>query len=290
MRLLNLFRRPSKDVALVLSGGGARGYAHIGAIEALEACGYRITSISGTSMGALIGGCYAAGILPEVKARALALTRKDAMQLMDVSPGLDHIATGDRLSRLLNELLHGVRIEDLPIPFACCASDIVSGREEVFRRGPLSEAIRASISIPCFFKPVRRGNAIYVDGSVHNTLPLNRVERHKGDRLVAVNVSGPFSEPYDAFHAKATPAEGSIESKLRKFLPFMKTPLSANVLNLAMRVTEMSVLNNTEMTMALTPPDILVSIPTDSYGILDFDKAAPIIEMGREEMMKEISK
>lgn len=146
--------RRSRDIALVLGGGGARGYAHIGAIEVLMEHGYNITSVAGTSMGALVGGLFAAGKMDEMKAMALSVTKRKALSLVDVSLGLDHIATADNLSRLLDEMTGGVNIEDLGIPFCCSASDLVSGHEHVFRSGPLSKAIRASISIPGIFSPV----------------------------------------------------------------------------------------------------------------------------------------
>ena len=164
-------RHRGKDVALVLGGGGARGIAHIGAIEVLEERGYHITSVAGTSMGALVGGLYAAGQLDELKCRILNLDRKQMVSIMDVSLGLDHIASGRHLMRLINSLIGDVMMEDLPIPFCCCATDVVGGREHVFRSGRLSTAIRSSISIPCVFKPVSKDGHIYVDGSVHNTLP-----------------------------------------------------------------------------------------------------------------------
>ena len=126
-------KQPSKDVALVLGGGGARGYAHIGAIEALESHGYQIKSISGNSMGALIGGLYAAGKLQEVKQAVDGLNRKTILKLFNISLGLDHIASGEKLMVLLDELIGDTRIEDLPIKFCCNASDVVSGKEFVFR-------------------------------------------------------------------------------------------------------------------------------------------------------------
>lgn len=185
--------RQSRDIALVLGGGGARGFAHIGVIEVLQERGYNITSVAGTSMGALVGGLFAAGKLDELKSTVLSADRRQILSLLDVSLGLDHIATADNLSQLFDRMTQGVRIEDLPLPFCCVASDLVSGREHVFREGSLSEAVRASISIPGVFSPVRIGSEVLVDGSLHNTLPLNRVERRKGDMLVAVNACAPDS-------------------------------------------------------------------------------------------------
>lgn len=251
--------RRSRDVALVLGGGGARGYAHIGAVEVLMEHGFNITSVAGTSMGALVGGLFAAGKLDELKEKVITVNRRKILSLLDLSPGLDHIATADKLSGLLDAIAGGMNIEQLPIPFCCSATDIVSGREKVFRSGPLSQAIRASISIPGFFSPVRIDNEVLVDGSVHNTLPLNRVERHKGDRLVAVNVSAPGAEP-------------------------MKGSVPSNFLKMAMRIAQISVQNNTQMAEQITRPDICVDIPMDTFGLMDFEKGREIIAYGRQAM------
>lgn len=279
------------NVALVLGGGGARGYAHIGAIEVLQEHGYDITSVAGTSMGALVGGLFCAGKWDEMKERVLNLTRRETLSLIDISPGLDHIATGEKLRILLEEMTGNALIEDLPVPFCCCASDVAGGKEYVFRSGPLSDAIRASVSIPGFFSPVRSGNHMLVDGSVHNTLPLSRVTRHKGDILVAVNASAANEKPYLSFPRK----EEKMPRKepwqwLAQKLPLMKTKLSQNYASMAMRIVEMSVTNNTEMAKLLTPPDLCIDIPTDSFGMLDFDNGREIIAYGRQKTEEALEK
>ena len=141
---------PSKDVALVLSSGGARGLAHIGAIEELLSHGYRITSIAGCSMGALIGGVYAAGKLEEFREWMKGIDRKKMLELIDFSFSINHLVKGDRII----------------------------------------EAIRASISLPSFYKPVQRDGMVLIDGGVLNPIPLNRVKRQKNDILIGVDVSG----------------------------------------------------------------------------------------------------
>lgn len=177
-----------KNVALVLSSGGARGLAHIGAIEELERAHYAITSIAGCSMGALVGGMYAAGKLGEVKRWMIGLDRKQILSLVDFSFSLNHLVKGVKVIDALKQIVPDVNIEDLPIPYAAVATDWNSGREVVFRSGSLYEAIRSSISIPLFFNPVRKQDMLLVDGALVNALPLNRVERTKGDMLVGVNV------------------------------------------------------------------------------------------------------
>ena len=277
------FKKPSMDVALVLGGGGARGFAHIGAIEVLQAHGYHITSVAGTSMGALVGGLFVAGKMDKLKAIAHSLNKMQMLKMMDVSPGLDHLASGERLLKELRQLVGEVRIEELSIPFACVASDVVSGQAHVFREGELAQAIRASVSIPCFFKPVEIDGALYVDGSVHNTLPLDVVSRKKGDLLVAVNASAPDEHPLSNT-VPATTRENS--SFWMRWIPAMKSGLSSNYVNMAVRVACLSVQNNTVMAERLTPPDILADIPMDAFGLFDFTRADEIIAYGRQAMEK----
>lgn len=284
--------RQSRDIALVLGGGGARGFAHIGVIEVLQERGYNITSVAGTSMGALVGGLFAAGKLDELKSTVLSADRRQILSLLDVSLGLDHIATADNLSQLFDRMTQGVRIEDLPLPFCCVASDLVSGREHVFREGSLSEAVRASISIPGVFSPVRIGSEVLVDGSLHNTLPLNRVERRKGDMLVAVNACAPDSGTKSCYlqqRPKPQKPQGRVSKWIRQRVPKLNFQLSENYLNMAMRVAQVAVETNAQMAIALTPPDICVDIPTDAFGLIDFERGSEIIEYGRKAMEKALA-
>ena len=183
-------KKERRDVALVLSTGGARGLAQIGAIEQLESMGYHIRSVAGTSMGALIGGMYAAGKLEEFRDWMLTIDRKRILSLMDFSLSISHIAKGERIINAMKKIVPDVNIEDLPIPYCAVATDAVTGTEVVYEQGSLYDAIRASISLPLVFSPVRQGERILLDGGLVNPLPLNRVKRSKRDLLVAINVSG----------------------------------------------------------------------------------------------------
>ena len=178
-----------KNVALVLSSGGPRGFAYIGAIEALEKHGYTITSIAGTSIGSLVGGIYAAGKLAEFKEWLYSLNAWEVFSLMDLSIGKNHFVKGERIIEAIMEIVPNVKIEDLPIPYRAVATDLYTGREVVFDHGPLFRAIRASISIPSLFRPVKYGLTTLIDGAIVNCLPLNRVERTEGDLLVAFDVN-----------------------------------------------------------------------------------------------------
>lgn len=178
-----------KEVALVLSSGGPRGFAYIGAIEELERRGYRITQIAGTSIGSLIGGIYAAGKLAELQKWLYSLDAWKVFSLMDLSIGKNHIMKGDKLIHAMKQIVPEVNIEDLNIPFKAIATDLYTGEEVVFDRGSLYDAIRASISIPSLFRPVKYGYRTLIDGGIANTLPIDKITRTDGNIVVAFNVN-----------------------------------------------------------------------------------------------------
>lgn len=272
-----------KKIALVLSGGGARGLAHIGAIETLESHGYEITSIAGCSMGALIGGMYAAGKLPEVKDWVLALDRRKVLSLVDFSLSLTHLVKGDRVMEALKEIVPDVNIENLPIPYTAVATDWNSGKEVVFDHGSLYDAIRASISIPLFLNPVRREDMLLVDGGLVNSLPLNRVVRHSGDLLFGINVS---THDYQGELLMQQFVERKLLSKsmpaavMNRIMKHFEG-LNINYVTLLMRTIAIMLEQNTRQQILISRPDLVVQVPMKRYGVFDFDKAAAILQIGK---------
>ena len=178
-----------KKVALVLSSGGPRGFAYIGAIEELEARGYRITSVAGTSIGSLIGGMYAAGKLEEIKDWLFSLDAWKVFALMDLSISMNHLVKGDKVIEAMKTIVPDINIEDLEIPYKAVATDFYTGEEVIFDRGHMFQAIRASISIPSLFRPVKIGTRTLIDGGIVNTLPLDIVDRTEDDILVGIDVN-----------------------------------------------------------------------------------------------------
>lgn len=272
-----------KKIALVLSGGGARGLAHIGAIETLESHGYEITSIAGCSMGALIGGMYAAGKLPKVKDWVLALDRRKVLSLVDFSLSLTHLVKGDRVMEALKEIVPDVNIEDLPIPYTAVATDWNSGKEVVFDHGSLYDAIRASISIPLFLNPVRREDMLLVDGGLVNSLPLNRVVRHSGDLLFGINVS---THDYQGELLMQQFVERKLLSKsmpaavMNRIMKHFEG-ININYVTLLMRTIAIMLEQNTRQQILISRPDLVVQVPMKRYGVFDFDKAAAILQIGK---------
>jgi phospholipase, patatin family len=280
-----------KNVALVLSSGGARGLAHIGAIEELERRGYCITSIAGCSMGALIGAMYAAGKLAEVKEWMVQLDKKKILSLVDFSFSLNHLVKGEKVMDALKEIVPDVNIEDLPIPYAAVATDWNSGKEVVFKKGSLYEAVRSSISIPLFFNPVRKGEMLLVDGGLVNGLPLNRVARVKGDLLVGGNVSTHdykeeklMSDIID----KKTLAKSLPAAIVKRIMDYQEG-LGLNYMTLLSRTISIMLEQNTRQQIIISKPDIAVQVQMKRYGGNDYDKAAEISLIGENKMRKALN-
>ena len=279
-----------KDVALVLSSGGARGLAHIGAIEELEAQGYRITSIAGCSMGALIGGVYAADKLPEFREWMKTIDKKKMLELTDFSLSLNHIVKGTRLIKAIMEFVPDVLIEDLPIPYCAVATDWISGHEVVIDKGSLFEAIRASISLPSFYEPVRRDGMILIDGGVVNPIPMNRVKRHDGDLLVGVDVSGHDYKAQWEKQQRQTEIQKHDKSLKAKLLD-MITPdnIEFNYYTLLSRTSSIMIRQNSILMAQLTKPDILIDIQMSRYGSFDYDKSERLIAIGHNKTQKALA-
>lgn len=280
-----------KNIALVLSSGGARGFAHIGAIEELERNGYKITSVSGSSMGALIGGMYAAGRLKEVKDWFFSLSVRQMLAIADLSPSFNSLVKGDRVIEKLKDIVPDVNIEDLPIPFTATATDIKSHKEIVISKGSLYEAIRASISIPSFFRPIQTESMILIDGGIVNPLPLSNIRRTKDDIVVAVNVSAPSSSKIEKMreHSYDMLRRDKKKNFLQRLLSH--TPnADDNTFSLIYNTMNTMIEQNTQLSIKLYRPDILVQIPMNRFGEFDYNKAERISHLGKARMREELAK
>ncbi|MFC4261227.1 patatin-like phospholipase family protein [Marinobacter lacisalsi] len=182
--------KPRKRVALALGSGGARGYVHIGAIEVLEERGYEIVAISGCSMGALIGGMYAAGKMQDYKDWVTGLGQFDVLKLLDVTLNSVGAIRGEKVFSVVREMLGDIRIETLPLAYTAVATDLLGHREIWFQEGPLDQAIRASIAIPGLVTPVVLNGRVLVDGALLNPLPIMPTISAHADLVFAVNLSG----------------------------------------------------------------------------------------------------
>ena len=281
----------TKDVALVLSSGGARGLAHIGAIEELESHGYHISSIAGCSMGALIGGVYAAGKLNEFREWMKTIDRKKMLGLIDFSLSLNHLVKGTRIIEAIMEFVPDVNIEDLPIPYCAVATDLKAGREVMFRKGSLFQAIRASISLPSFYEPVMLNDMILIDGGIINPLPLNRVKRQTGDILVGVDVSGhDYKAQWYEMHRLTSMQKSDTSLKTKILDMLIPDNIEFNYYTVLSRASSLMIRQNSILMTQLMNPDILVDIQMNRYGTFDFDKAEKLIAIGRQKTSQAIDK
>lgn len=285
-------KKQRKDVALVLSSGGARGMAHVGAIDVLLERGFRIRSVAGTSYGSIVGAVYASGHMDEFKDWMFNMDKRRMLQLTDFSFGPSHLVKGERIIREMERFVPDQNIEDLPIPFAAVATDWKTGHEVVFDHGSLWTAVRASISIPGYYKPLMHEKMILIDGGLTNPFPLNRVKRFKDDLLVGVNVSG---HDYAGIFkrrriADAMKRENSIlYNLLYKMMP-EESGLGLNFYSMINQAISISINANAHRAIELYSPDILVDIPMRRYDGSDYDKSEAISKIGRMKMTKALEK
>jgi NTE family protein len=289
-----------QKVALALGSGGARGTAHIGVIRELTKQGFEICSIAGTSMGALVGGIYAAGKLNEYEAWLCSLSKLDMFNLVDFTLSTKGIIKADRVLKEIQKFIPDQKIEDLPVKFAAVATDIQNGKEEVITEGSLFDAIRSSISIPMVITPVQKNETLFVDGGVLNPVPVNRVFRQEGDILIAVNVNSriPYKKPvYESINSghleQLTNGKlSAFQKKISSLIPSNKKE-STGYFNLIVNTSSLMLAKIAELTLQLTPPDLLVQISRETCGTFDFYKADELIQAGKiatKEAVKKINK
>lgn len=295
--------RRSLRIALVLGSGGARGYAHVGVIQELEKRGHEVVSVAGASMGAVIGGMYAAKGLDEFTEFILSLTRAELARYLDVSLGGPGVLSGERITRRMHEIVGDVRIEDLDVPTTIVATDIVNQREVWFQNGLLLPAVRASFAIPAAFIPVSIGGRVLADGGLLNPLPIDAALAIPADAIVGVSLFGRNTTLGSAAPTRETAdeavelswsdrlAESFMSSTLGRRLAIRSQPAPALSFDplpsdltsrdmLTMAIDTMSASIETSR-IAATPPDVLVSIPCDAAGTFEFHRGEELIELGR---------
>lgn len=276
----------NKKIALVLSSGGARGIAHIGAIDVLEENGYEITSIVGCSMGSLVGGMYASGNYQQFKEWILSMTKKKMLKLSDADINTSYVVKGDLLMKEMKSLMPDCLIEECKIPFAAVATDVRNEKEVLFKSGSLYNAIRASISIPIFFKPVQNEDMLLMDGALINPFPLNHVIMNGADKVVAINVTAKSNNEFIPQLQRTGKLEDAYPFEKRN--PFILQGASLHRELLAM--IQMMLISNSELIRQQNPCDLLVELPASSFQCFDFFKAKEIYEVGRRLMSEQLLK
>jgi len=275
-----------QSVSLVLSSGGARGVAHIGVIEELERQGYEITSIAGSSMGALVGGIYASGNLKVYRDWMCRLDKRAVFNLVDFKVSRSGLVKGNKIIKEIKKIIPDINIEDLPIFYTAVATDIKNKKEVVFEKGSLFEAIRASISIPSVLKPCKFDDMVLIDGGILNPIPVNRVKRRNNDLLIAVDVNSTISSEKQATAKKlSNQVENElsylsfIKQKMYNFFPLLNSG-QYNYFTLLSQSASLMIQQISAMSIARYKPDIIIEIPKNSYGPFHFYKSAEIIKAG----------
>jgi NTE family protein len=289
---------------VVLGAGAARGWSHIGALQELNALGIEPDVVVGSSIGSLVGGCYAAGKLDMLEAFARSLTRRRVFGLIDFSFAGGGLISGDRLRARLEAELGNVRIEDLPVRFAGVATEIGGGHEIWLRRGLLSEAIRASYALPGVFEPVRIDGRWLFDGAIVNPVPVSVARALGAERVIALNISservgrgtaiqGPFGDPEPPPPVVAGPAavaSGSVSRWWRRngAVRAAEEPGAAAPGLVTVMVNAFDILQDRIMRSRLAgdPPDALVQLKVGKIGMFEFHRADELIAIGREAVRK----
>lgn len=296
-------------IGLALGSGSARGWSHIGVIQALQDLGIEPDIVCGTSIGALVGAFYAAGRLPELDRWIRTLTRWDMIQFLDVNlVSRGGFVEGERLIRYFRGQLGDVLIEDLPKSFAAVATNLMSGQEVWFTDGPLLQAVRASISLPGFFSPVPYEQQYLVDGGLVNPVPVSVCRALGAHRVIAVNLNGelvgrhyrrPESQERNAGGKDAAaetknnepdPNGASFFKRLSSLADFAASLVASNrgsmdpspglfdVLAGSINIMQDRI---TRSRMAGDPPDVLLAPRLAHIELLEFYRAEEAIAEGR---------
>ena len=277
-------------VSLVLGSGAARGLAHIGVIEWLNSHGYRIDSIAGASMGALVGGIYAAGELDSYKAWVLALEKMDVIRFLDLAFSSEGLFKGDRLMDVLRGMVGDHNIEDLPVSYTAVACDLDRQREVWFTDGSLFDAIRASIAIPSVFTPHRYRRMKLLDGGLLNPVPIAPTFRDLTDLTIAVDLNGAREEGVvPGTRETDEPASGSLaghRATVQRFLDNIQSSIGQSqqsdlglfdLLSSSFETMQNAI---SSVKLATYAPDVLIQIPRSACKAYEFDRAAELIELG----------
>lgn len=284
----------AKSISLVLGSGGARGHAHIGVIRAIEERGIEIRNIAGTSMGAVIGGIYAADKLDTYVDWAHRLGKNDVVRLLDFSFTWTSIFKGERIIEVLRELIGDCQIEDLDRGFTAVATSLDDQREIWLNSGELFRAIRASTAVPGVFAPVELNGMVLVDGGLVNPIPIAPTLTDSTDLTIAVNLSG-MTEKYRPPAARKDLDESASDrgyrEKIAEFIGGMmddedsgeSKPDAADLLVKSIDVMQGAI---ARLKLAAYTPDKVIDVPRDACSFFEFNRAEEMAELGYEKTRK----
>lgn len=277
-----------ETVSLVLGSGGARGLAHIGVIHWLEENGYKIESISGCSIGALVGGIYAAGKLDVFEHWVRAITKRDIVTLLDISWDRSGLVKGDKIIDTLVELIGNQLIEDLSIRFTAVAADVINEKEIWINTGSLFDSIRASISLPLLFTPHTLKGARLIDGGVLNPVPIAPTFSDDTQITIAVNLGGTVQGTQKSIGRQVVPTEASqaFHEKISGYINRLQqniveiSKVDLGVIDIANQAFDAMQGAIARQKLAAYPPDHIIEIARNTCGTLEFDRADEMIALG----------
>jgi NTE family protein len=287
-------RDPRIKIGLALGGGAARGWSHIGVMRVLTAAGIVPDVIAGCSIGAVVGGCYAAGKLDELEAFALSLTKRRVMGLLDFHLTGSGLIAGSRLQRLLDHDLTNLRVESLPVRFVTIATEFQTGHEVWLTRGPLVQAMRASYALPGVFDPVLLGGRWLLDGALVNPIPITAARALGADIVVCVNLNGEVRargtviQSYDAETSDEEDIEAVMNEPRRWGIfapPRLNRPRKPNAPGIATVMVDAFNITQDRIArsrLAGDPPDVMIAPKLAKMGLFEFHRAQDCIELGRQ--------
>ncbi|MBL4891611.1 MAG: patatin-like phospholipase family protein [Rhizobiaceae bacterium] len=291
---------PTGGIALALGGGAARGWAHIGVLRAFDEAGVPISMIAGTSIGALVGGCYLAGKMDELEDFARSLTKTGILKFMDFALRGSGLIAGDRLAKRMAPHLVDIKIEELDRPFIAIATDIQNGHEIWLHDGPIIDAIRASYALPGVFQPVVHNGRLMVDGALVNPVPVSACRTYESDMVIAVNLNAETfgrgtvirSSHYDDTDATNGTEIANVEqASPTSWLPFMGQSRAAKSASTAIKIGLTGVMMESfdiiqdrisRSRLAGDPPDFTIRPRLKNIGMADFHMADEAISQGLE--------
>jgi NTE family protein len=290
-------KKSKTTVSLVLGSGGARGLAHIGVIHWLEENGYAIRSIAGSSIGALIGGIYAAGRLDEYEKWVRAITKVDMVRLLDLSWTKSGLVKGDKIINALVGLVGDQLIEDLPIRFTAVATDIKGQQEIWMQSGRLFDAIRASMSVPLLFTPFQHRGVVLIDGGVLDPVPVAPTIGDDTDMTLAVDLGGPeeTQETPGGVTSAAVSSSSTLRDKLNQFINLLQSSVTNGsdgdwgAYDIAIQAFEAMQGAIARQKLAAYPPDAVIEIARNACRTLEYDRAAEMIELGYRKAKERLS-
>ena len=291
-----LKKSDGKTISLVLGSGGARGLAHIGVIRELEHHGWRIATIAGSSMGALIAGFYAAGKLDDYADWVQELSEFNVLRYLDIAWGGAGMLKGQMLMDTLQKFVGKHLIEDLPIPLTIVATDVMARKEVWLNRGDLFDAIRASIAVPAVFTPHTINGRALLDGGILNPVPIAPTLQDQTDAIIAVSLSGVESRIGEGgrrgarTRSTARPRQ-QYKKQIETFIDQLQEHLGIGAgpeeSQPSLSLTDVALLSLDAMQasiarsmLAAYPPDLLIEIPINTCGAHEFYRAKEVIAAG----------